>query len=130
MTNLLDSNVLIALTVSGHEHHGLASNWFDSSSSSFATCPITQGAVLRLLVRAGASSSAAAGVLAQLTGHDRHAFWSDDLEYTQADLRGVRGHGDVTDHYLAALAGHRHGRLVTFDQHLAATFDSVLLLAG
>lgn len=42
--------------------------------------------------------SAATGVLALVTGHDRYAFWSHDLEYTRADLSGVRGHGDVTDH--------------------------------
>ncbi len=45
MTVLLDANVLIALLVDDHVHHGAAENWFVGMSGNFATCPITQGSL-------------------------------------------------------------------------------------
>ena len=57
MTVLLDANVLIALLVEDHVHHGAAENWFTGMSGNFATCPITQGSLIRLLIREGPSSS-------------------------------------------------------------------------
>ena len=48
MTALLDANVLIALLVDDHVHHMAAENWFVSTSGNFATCPITQGSLMRL----------------------------------------------------------------------------------
>ncbi len=53
MTVLLDSNVLIALLVDDHVHHAAAETWFVGTSGNFATCPITQGSLIRLLIREG-----------------------------------------------------------------------------
>ena len=53
MTVLLDANVLIALLVDDHVHHGAAENWFVDMSGNFATCPITQGSLMRLLLAGG-----------------------------------------------------------------------------
>lgn len=125
MTDLLDANVLIALTVAGHVHHELAEQWFVSETETFATCPITQGALLRTWLRAGATSADAVSVLGAVTASERHEFWSDDQPYTEVDVRGVVGHRQVTDAYLAALARARGGRLVTLDRALTALHPDV-----
>ena len=50
-----DSNLLIAMTVPNHVHHGTAHSWLAQHQGAVATCPITQGALLRLLIREGRS---------------------------------------------------------------------------
>lgn len=129
MTYLLDGNVLVALVVADHEHHARARSWFLADHGTFATCPITQGTLLRFLVRAGTSASSAIAALDRLTSHPRHAFWSDDLPYSSSMLGGVVGHRQVTDAYLAGLARRRDGLLLTLDKGLAALHhDSAELL--
>lgn len=49
-----------------------------------------------------------------------HRFWPDDVSFEQVRLRGVVGHRQVTDAYLAGLARQRGGQLATFDRGLAA----------
>lgn len=119
MTALLDANVLIALTVADHVHHDAAEGWFASGPPAFATCPVTQGALVRFLLRSGSTAGEAADVLSGVTGSRHHQFWPDDLSFDQVDLRGVVGHRQVTDAYLGALARARRGRLVTLDRGLA-----------
>lgn len=116
--HLLDANVLIALAVSEHEHHERATTWLESVDS-FALCPVVEGALVRFVLRLGESASTAAALLEGFHQHPGSEFWSDDLSYVDADLKGVRGHRQVTDAYLAALASAHHGRLATFDQALA-----------
>lgn len=129
MTVLLDSNVLIAVAVADHVHHDVAEAWLDGLEESFATCPITQGALLRLLLRHGATAEQAATVLRGLVSVPGHEFWPDDLEYGAVSLAGVMGHRQATDAYLAALARRRRGLLVTFDGGLAALHpDAAALL--
>jgi toxin-antitoxin system PIN domain toxin len=131
VTDLLDANVLIALTVTDHVHHDVAEQWFTSAGDRFATCPITQGALLRTWLRAGATSADAVAVLASVTASERHDFWADDQPFPDVDLRGVVGHRQVTDAYLAALARARNGRLVTLDRALTALHPDVAVsLAG
>lgn len=125
MTALLDANVLIALVVADHVHHEAAEQWLAGSSECFATCPITEGSLVRLLIREGQPAQAAHSVLRSLAKHDRHEFWSDDLSYRDVSIAGVVGHRQVTDAYLAALARCRGGRLATFDQGLANLHDDV-----
>lgn len=124
--HLLDGNVLVALVTSTHVHHAAAQRWFASGDQPFATCPITQGTLLRLLMRLGEmTAEAATAVLAGVTSHNRHRFWADDLGYAKVLWRGVIGHRQVTDAYLAALARRHRGRLVTFDTGLAALHSDV-----
>ena len=119
--HLLDGNVLVALVSSTHVHHQSAQAWFAGGGEPFATCPITQGTLLRLLMRLGeVSADTALAVLAGVTAHARHRFWPDNLGYADVSWRGVLGHRQVTDAYLAGLARHHQGRLVTFDAGLAA----------
>lgn len=128
MTVLLDGNVLVALAVADHVHHGAAARWFEHNGDSFATTPITQGTLLRLLIRNGVGAPDALSVLGGFTGHDRHAFWADDRGYDAVALRGVIGHHQVTDGYLAALARDRGGALATFDGGLAIAHADVVQL--
>jgi toxin-antitoxin system PIN domain toxin len=123
---LLDGNVLVALAVSDHVHHDVVRRWFGATGDPFATTPITQGTLVRLLVRGGMSARAALAVLDGITGHRRHEFWPDDRHYDAGALRGVVGHRQVTDGYLAALVRARGGRLVTLDRGLAVTHADVV----
>jgi toxin-antitoxin system PIN domain toxin len=125
VTVLLDTNVLIALVVADHVHHGPAESWFAADGQSFATCPITQGGLIRLLVRQGQPVAAAVALLSAVTAHPRHEFWPDNASFEAVSTRGVIGHRQVTDAYLAHLARSRDGRLATFDQGLATLHDDV-----
>ncbi|WP_104524887.1 TA system VapC family ribonuclease toxin [Blastococcus atacamensis] len=128
MTVLLDANVLIAVTVTDHVHHDLAESWLSRRSEPFATCPLTQGALVRFLLRSGATARDAVDVVRGLRTAVAHDFWPDDLGYDDIDMRGVVGHKQVTDAYLAGLARFRGGRLATLDRALAVLHDDVALL--
>lgn len=119
MTVLLDANVLIALLVSDHVHHSSVETWFLGVTDGFATCPITQGSLIRLLVREGQTADAARSLLRGLAADERHEFWPDDVTYADVPTAGIIGHRQVTDAYLAQLARSRASRLATFDQALA-----------
>lgn len=119
MTVLLDTNVLIALVVADHVHHDLAESWFTANPDEFATCPVTQGGLIRLVMRQGATAPVATGLLSALAAHPRHRFWPDDVMFDAVSMRGIIGHRQVTDAYLAHQARSRNGRLATFDQGLA-----------
>jgi toxin-antitoxin system PIN domain toxin len=128
---LLDGNVLIALLVEDHVHHSAADRWWqDNDGFEVATSPITQGTLLRFLVRNGVTASAALQMLGEFAARAKHVFWPDEIAYDSAVLRGVIGHRQVTDFYLAALARHRKGRLATFDAGLQSSHvDIVDLIA-
>jgi toxin-antitoxin system PIN domain toxin len=128
VTVLLDANVLTALTVTDHIHHEVVEGWFVERSEPFATCPVTQGALVRLLLRNGSGARDAIEVVRGLRAADGHEFWPDELSYDAVDMRGVVGHKQVTDAYLAGLARSRSGRLATLDRALAVLHDDVALL--
>lgn len=119
MVYLLDANVLIAMTVAEHEHHERVSAWL-ATVDRIALCPVVEGALVRFLIRIGESVDAAQEILRSLQANARCEFWLDDVSYADADLSHVRGHRQVTDAYLAALAASRDGALlVTLDAGLA-----------
>ena len=129
MTALLDGNVLIALTVEDHVHHQPAEDWMAAQPDRpFATTPITQGTLLRLLIKNGIAADDAIELLEATTVHPNHRFWTDDVPYDAAVLSGVVGHRQVTDAYLAAQARLRSGRLAAFDAGLAAAHPDVVEL--
>ena len=131
MSFLLDANVLIALTNSDHISHPRATAWALGAGGLFATCPITQGALIRFMLRAksGTSIQQAKHFLAQILSLKNHRFWPDSVSYETLPEAGVFGHKQVTDAYLVALARHNHGRLATLDRALAALHgkDAVLI---
>lgn len=128
MTSLLDVNVLVALVVADHVHHDAAEGWLVGDEHRFATCPITQGGLVRFLVRSGEAPGTATAVVRAIVDDRRHEFWPDDVSYEDVAFDGVIGRRQVTDAYLAQLARHRDGTLATFDEGLAALHDDVVEL--
>jgi toxin-antitoxin system PIN domain toxin len=118
---LLDGNVLYALIDQSHVHHEPARRWFLSHSHEFATCPITQGTLVRLAMRIGNQTiEQAIKVLGAVTAHAKHRFWADTIRFDEVRWTGVIGHRQVTDAYLASLARNYGGKLATFDKGLAS----------
>lgn len=127
MTALLDANVLIALIVTEHVHHD-AADWLSASDTGFATCPITQGSLVRFLVRTGQTAAAARDVISAVEGTIRHEFCSECSSFTDVQVGGVVGHRQVTDAYLAQLARSRKAQLATLDSGLAHLHSDVAVL--
>lgn len=130
MTVLLDGNVLVALSVVEHVHHDTVGEWFAAEDAAFATTPSTQGTLLRFLLRTGVNAEDAWSVLAGITAHERHMFLPDDAPFDASILRGVVGHRQVTDAYLASHARSHGARLATLDRGLAMAHSDVALLIG
>ncbi len=130
MTALLDANVLVALVVAEHVHHDASAEWLETYAAGFATCPITQGSLMRFLLRSGQSASAARDVVAAVSSAKRHEFWPDDVSFDDVALAGVIGHRQVTDAYLAQLARNRQAQLVTLDRGLAELHADVAVLVA
>ena len=126
---LLDANVLIALLTPDHTLHTKARDWFGAGLP-FASCPITQGALIRFHMRWSPRPSAPAAklLLQAVCQHKLHQFWADDLPYTELPERGVSGYRQVTDAYLAALAEAHGGVLATLDEALAALHKKTKLI--
>lgn len=127
MAFLLDVNVLIALIDPAHEHHDRAHTWFKAhGETAWATCPLTQNGVLRIVGhRSYANSPAAPGAVAQIIArfcaHRGHLFWPDDVSLLDAgavDAKRLLSSGQVTDSYLLALAVAHRGELASFDRRL------------
>lgn len=117
MIHLLDGNVLVALSLRSHLHHHAAHAWFRAKKREFATCASTEGTLLRVLMGPHAELSAgeAWGVLAHIRALDGHHFWADALSYLEVPTKGIVGHRQVTDAFLAQLARKHRGKVATFD---------------
>lgn len=122
MTLLLDANVLLALVLDTHVHHQRADLWFSKADPSFATCPVTQGALLRLHMQFAndSSSTAAWQTLESIVSHPRHQFWDDNFGYRELSPRPIQGHRQISDAWLVELTKRRKGKLATFDKGLLA----------
>lgn len=127
MTTLLEVNVLVALVWPTHEHHAAAHRWLTGRGRArWASCPLTQLALVRLLSNPSFSSDAltpreAVTLLARNTEHPLHEFWSDGLTVGHAVKKlhpHLTGHRQLTDAYLLALASRRRGTVATFDRGL------------
>ncbi len=126
---LLDANVLIALATPEHSLNARAAAWFRKGNR-FATCPITQGSLVRFHLRAGvdATAKSAKFLLESISSLGRHEFWPDDASYLDMPTQGIIGHRQVTDAYLALLARKHDGLLATMDQALAAVHAGTVLI--
>ena len=130
MISLMDSSVLIGLAVEDHEFHDVAVNWFAAGSRPVATCPIVEGALVRHVVRNGRGAAEATAFLVALAALPTCEFWPDDLAFADVSTRGIRGHRQVTDAYLAELARRRSAKLATFDKGLAVLHGDVAELVA
>ncbi len=125
--HLLDVNVLIALLDPDHVQHDRAHDWFERSGrTAWATCPITQAAVPRILgnpryPNARGTPASIMPYLRDLCALPGHVFWHDDISLLDArriDANRLLDFGQITDTYLLALAAAHDGKLATFDRRL------------
>ncbi len=126
--HLLDVNVLIALVDPAHIQHEDVHAWFGRvGHKSFATCPITENGLLRIVghpkyPNSPGPPSVVASTLLAIRTMPGNAFWTDSvslMDGTVADVALLSSHTRVTDSYLLALARANDGRLATLDQRLA-----------
>ena len=127
MVWLLDGNLLTALAISSHVHHARAVAWFYAQPRRFATCSVTEGTLLRMHMMSAADRSSAAAwstlaLLRQMVGHE---FWDEGFSYEEVKPKGICGHRQVTDAWLAELARKRGGKLATLDAGLAQEHTDV-----
>lgn len=126
MRALLDVNLLIALLDAEHDSYALGHRWLNANLlAGWASCPLTENGCLRVMTNPRYSSplkpDAVLARLEEAKSNGHHEFWPDDLSITDPALfnRGrLRGHQQVTDVYLLALAVKHGGKLVTFDQRI------------
>lgn len=128
MRYLLDVNVLIALIDPAHVHHDSVHDWFARiGGKAFATCPITENGLLRIVGHPKYPNSpgppnTVARSLAMVRKLPGCAFWPDSIsliDHPLADPALLSSHSRVTDSYLLALAHANGGRLATMDRKLA-----------
>ncbi len=123
-TTLLDVNVLVALVLQSHIHHGLAHEWLASQRQrKWATCPLVQNGCIRIMGQLPAPRRVIETLdsLKSLLDHSDHEFWPDSvslLDDTSFDPGEVQSAKQVTDIYLLGLAVRRGGHLVTFDRSI------------
>ncbi len=124
---LLDVNVLIALLDPAHVQHDRAHEWFASTGSqAWATCPLTENGVLRIVGNARYPNSpgtpaAVAEMMISLKASPAYEFGPDSislLHEQHVHAARLSDAAQVTDTYLLALARAHRGRLATFDRHL------------
>lgn len=126
MRALLDVNVLIALNDQGHIHHTLANQWMDQNIHlGWASCPLTQNGMLRIMSQTSYPNSQPLKVLIEIlrreTQYEQHAFWPDDLSLLDdaiIDADKLLSPNQLTDAYLLALAVKNKGRLITLDKRI------------
>jgi toxin-antitoxin system PIN domain toxin len=124
---LPDVNVLIALIDPAHVHHDAAHVWFSHEGRrAWATCPLTENGVLRVVghpryPNSQGTPAAVALLMRRLCALPGHVFWADDislLDGTRLNPARILSSGQVTDSYLLALALAHRGKLATFDRRL------------
>ncbi|MFM7266466.1 MAG: TA system VapC family ribonuclease toxin [Cyanobium sp.] len=123
---LLDINVIIALLDQGHVLHPVATRWLQQElDHGWATCPITENGVVRIMAQPTypnpQPAAAVAARLAEACRHPSHAFLPEPISLLQTGLirwDRLLGPRQITDAYLLALAVHHGGRFVTFDQRI------------
>jgi toxin-antitoxin system PIN domain toxin len=122
---LLDVNVLVALFDPDHVHHEAAHRWFGAHrASGWATCPLTENGLVRILSNMSYSGSQErpAQIIARLRAFcstGQHAFWPDEVSLRDRTLFKAEvsaGHRQITDIYLLGLARRKAGRLATLDR--------------
>jgi toxin-antitoxin system PIN domain toxin len=129
MATLLDVNALIALVDSDHVGHEAMHRWFRASAKKgWATCPITENGMVRVLSQPGYPSGrrSPADVIEILASLKRafletHEFWPDEVSLTdEAVFRPefISGSKLVTDVYLLGLAARHNARLLSLDRSL------------
>jgi uncharacterized protein len=120
-------NVIIALIDPAHVQHDRAHHWFEKlGKKAWATCPLTQNGVLRIVgnpryPNSPGTPAIVAELLSGLLALHGHEFWADDVSLLDGQLAHcsrLLQSAQVTDSYILALAVAHRGQLATFDQSL------------
>lgn len=126
---LPDANALVALCVTNHLHHRDA-HAFLATVESWATTPVTEAALYRLLLNPQVTTAehSVADVDAVVRGFRRDPRWrflADDTTLAAPVVRTavLVGHRQVTDLHLVNLAAQHGARLATFDRALLSWLD-------
>lgn len=121
---LPDVNVLVALTNRSHVHHRQAHAWL-ASVDTFATTPVTETGLMRLLLSPAVTGQPVTGahavaVVRAIRSQPRASFLPDSSSLADAgvDLAGLAGHQQVADLHLVNLAAASGRVLVTFDSRI------------
>ena len=119
--------MLIALIDPAHVQHDNAHAWFaETGSKAWATCPITENGVLRIVGHPRYPSSpgtpaAVAEIMAGFLALPGHEFWPDAVSLLDGqcmDHARLLDSAQVMDAYLVALAVANDGKLATFDRQI------------
>ena len=131
MRALLDSSTLIALFDNDHAFNKRAMDWFfENRRLGWATCPLTENAVLRVLTNPSYSNInrfslvELRSLLSVNIQETDHQFWPDDVSLLDDALirpEYILGPKQLTDIYLLAIAVKNRGRLVTFDEKISVS---------
>ena len=127
MRALYDVNVLIALFDPQHTQHHKAKKWHsESQTHGWASCPLTQNGLLRILSQQRYTHPATVAellaLLADATNDPSHEFWPDDISLAAGGTlhRTVPlTSSAITDIYLLALAVKHAGCLITLDTRIS-----------
>lgn len=131
--NLLDACVLIALGDDLHTAHQRANAWFAANKTcAYATCPITQMALLRHMLRVYPELSLhkANHALRRISALPTHEFWPDVYDCLSLPDKGILGSKHLTDAYLVQLAKSNGGRVATLDHRMADVYSPTAFLIG
>lgn len=125
MRALLDINVIIALFDPDHAFHERAHQWWSTQlKEGWASCPLTENGVVRIMTNPAYSSKAQftpAELIERLrifASGTNHEFWPDDLSLRDRNAFAsdrIHGGKQLTDIYLLELASKQGARLATFD---------------
>lgn len=128
MRALLDINVIIALLDPDHTFHDRVHVWWaNNQAQGWASCPITENGVVRIMSNPAYSDRARFTPtdliqrLSTFASQTNHQFWPDDISLRDAVVfipERILGARQLTDVYLLALATKHGGRLVTSDGNI------------
>lgn len=132
MTFLLDGNVLVAMSLTGHPHHERVHQWLGvlGKNDKIATCPITEGTLLRLHMRFADDSTPAAAweILESIQKHPQHVSWVENFSYMEVPNDRLSKQAQVTDAWLAELTHRKKGKIATLDEEFFILHQTVALL--
>jgi len=119
---LPDVNVLLALTIRGHEFYSIATKWFEArGSGEFLLCPLTETRFLRLSTDPKIGNQQLRDAIfllrefSALSGFRYLPIPDSWLNLTAPFIWRLHGHKQVTEAYLLGLAIHENAVLVTLD---------------
>jgi len=128
MRSLLDINILIALLDEDHAFHQRAHEWWGDELPAWASCPLTENGVVRIMSSTAYSQNTQFSVativsrLQSFASATEHVFWEDSVsvrDQTRFEHDRILSSKTLTDLYLLALAVKNGGRLVTFDRGIS-----------